>query len=110
MLPMFSTGSTRSTRPMRSTHLTRFMSARKFSDDQIATALADHVGTAGVGGSWVLANTSYACMRAQNDPANDHWRIASFVWGFPGTACSYFFVKEGSERAYGVDLPRKKPQ
>ena len=61
----------------------------------------------GVSGLWMLANICYAGMKAQ---ANPHfgWRILSFVFGFPGTLLSLIVVSEGSERAYGVDLPRRR--
>jgi len=44
-------------------------------------------------------------MRAQNHPSKG-WRIVSFIFGFPGTLISMLAIAEGSERAYGVDLPR----
>jgi hypothetical protein len=53
----------------------------------------------------VLANVSYAGMRAQNNP-DAGWRFAAFVFGFPGTLVSYFVVKEGECQAYGIRLPR----
>jgi len=59
----------------------------------------------GVSAIWILANLSYAGMRAQDSPSTG-WRIVSFIFGFPGTLLSFFVVDEGSERAYGVDLPR----
>jgi hypothetical protein len=59
----------------------------------------------GVSAIWVLANLCYAGMRAQDSPSTG-WRIVSFIFGFPGTLLSFFVVDEGSERAYGVDLPR----
>ena len=61
---------------------------------------------AGVSGLWVLANLSYAGMRAQGS-ASAGWRIVAFIFGFPGTLVTYFVVKNASERAYGVDLPKK---
>ena len=60
----------------------------------------------GGSGFWVLCNFSYAGMRAQNSPS-EGWRIAAFIFGFPGTLVSYFSVVEGSNRAYGVQLPRQ---
>lgn len=60
----------------------------------------------GVNGLWVLCNVSYAGMRAQHDPDLGGWRVAAFIFGFPGTLVSYFAVKEGQCRAYGVRLPR----
>ena len=65
------------------------------------------VGSAGVSGLWVLANISYAGMRAQNS-ASEGWRIVAFIFGFPGTVITFFVVDEGSERAYGIDVPRKR--
>lgn len=59
----------------------------------------------GVSGIWVLANVSYAGMRAQNNP-DAGWRFAAFFFGFPGTLVSYFAVKEGRCEAYGIRLPR----
>ena len=61
----------------------------------------------GVSGIWILANLAYAGMRAQDNPSGV-WRILSFLFGFPGTLISWLFVKEGSDRAYGVDLPRSR--
>jgi hypothetical protein len=58
----------------------------------------------GTSGVWVLANFSYAGMRAQNHHSSG-WRIAAFIFGFPGTLVSYISVGEGSNRAYGVSLP-----
>jgi hypothetical protein len=63
--------------------------------------------TSGVGGIWVLANFSYAGMRAQNS-ASSGWRVVSFIFGFPGTLVSYLAIPEGGERAYGVDVPRRR--
>lgn len=63
-------------------------------------------GGAGISAIWALANVSYAGMRAQNNPSRG-WRVVSFILGFPGTLVTYFAVQEGSERAYGIDLPKK---
>jgi hypothetical protein len=60
----------------------------------------------GISGLWVLANVSYAGMRAQNN-SSKFWRILAFIFGLPGTIVTLFAVKEGNDRAYGVDLPRK---
>ena len=64
-------------------------------------------GNVGVSGLWVLANICFAGMRAQNSPRAG-WRIVAFLFGFPGTLVSYFVVAEGSERAWGVEIPRKR--
>jgi hypothetical protein len=60
----------------------------------------------GISGLWVLANISYAGMRAQGSSSGG-WRVLAFIFGLPGTIISFFTVTEGSDRAYGVDLPRK---
>lgn len=64
------------------------------------------VGSGGVSAIWVLANICYAGMRAQSNPSRA-WRIVAFIFGLPGTIITYLAVKEGSERAYGIDIPRK---
>ena len=64
------------------------------------------VQTTGVSAIWILANISYAGMRAQNSQSTG-WRILSFIFGFPGTLITYFVVPEGGERAYGIDIPKK---
>lgn len=58
----------------------------------------------GVSAIWVLANICYAGMRAQGHPSRG-WRVLSFLFGLPGTLLSWFVVKEGSDRAYGINLP-----
>ena len=65
-----------------------------------------YVGSAGVPALWILANISYAGMRAQGSRSKG-WRILAFIFGFPGTLVSYLAVDENSERAYGIQLPRK---
>jgi hypothetical protein len=60
--------------------------------------------TRGVSGVWVLCNVSFAGMRAQNHPSQG-WRIAAFIFGFPGTLITILAVPEGECRAYGVQLP-----
>jgi len=62
---------------------------------------------AGVSAIWMLANISYAGMRAQDKPRNGGWRVLSFIFGFPGTLLTFLVVQKGGERAYGVDIPRK---
>jgi hypothetical protein len=61
----------------------------------------------GISGLWVLANISFAGMRAQNNPSA-RWRILAFIFGLPGTIITYLAVNEGSNRAYGIDLPKKQ--
>jgi len=79
-----------------------------------AAAFADGVsqtqqtaGSAGASGIWILANICYAGMRAQNHPSVG-WRVLSFICGFPGTLITFFVVEQGSERAYGIELPKKR--
>jgi len=72
------------------------------SSTQTQGAVAD----AGVSGIWMLANISYAGMRAQNNPSSG-WRVVAFIFGFPGTLITFFAVHEGEERAYGIDIPKK---
>ena len=60
----------------------------------------------GASGLWVLANFCYAGMRAQNHRSFG-WRVASFIFGFPGTLLSFLVIREGSGRAYGVDIPKR---
>ena len=66
-------------------------------------------GERGITGISVLANISYAGMRAQDHPSRG-WRIAAFIFGFPGTLISYFFVAEGRNRAYGISCPPNLPR
>jgi hypothetical protein len=63
----------------------------------------------GVSAIWVLANISYAGMRAQASPSVV-CRIIAFLCGFPGTLLSFLVVQHGSERAYGVELPTMRRQ
>ena len=64
-------------------------------------------GDTGVSGLWVLANFCYAGMRAQGS-RSAVWRVVSFICGFPGTLLSFFVIGDGTEHAYGVDLPRRR--
>jgi len=61
----------------------------------------------GVSAIWILANISYAGMRAQNSPSSG-WRVVSFIFGFPGTLLTFLAVREGGERAYGIVIPKRK--
>lgn len=58
----------------------------------------------GVSGIWILANISYAGMRAQGSEAVG-WRIVAFIFGFPGTLLTFLVVSEGRGSAYGIHLP-----
>jgi len=35
------------------------------------------------------------------------WKVISFIFGFPGTLLTLLVITQGSERAYGIDMPRK---
>ena len=64
------------------------------------------IGTHGGAALWLLANFSYAGMRAQGSKDRG-LRIIAFIFGFPGTLLSLIVIRDGSERAYGVDLPKR---
>lgn len=61
------------------------------------------------GGSavWIFANLSFTAMRAQNK-GSGFWKVVTFICGFPGTLLTLIVVEKGSERAYGIDMPRKQ--
>jgi hypothetical protein len=61
----------------------------------------------GVSALWILANISYAGMRAQGN-SSFGWRCIAFICGFPGTLISFFAIRENGCRAYGIDLPRRQ--
>lgn len=77
-----------------------------FADTVGNTANTTIIRHTGVSGLWILANISYAGMRAQNHPSWG-WRIVSFIFGFPGTLLSFLVVREGSGRAYGINLGKE---
>ena len=71
-----------------------------------ANAVRDTAGAGGLSAIWILANFSYAGMRAQ-DSSSHGWRVAAFIFGFPGTLVSFLAVPEGGGNVYGVAVPRK---
>jgi hypothetical protein len=73
---------------------------------QMSITSQSQIQDTGISGLWVLANISFAGMRAQNN-RSVFWRTVAFVFGLPGTIVTFFVVPEGSDRAYGIDLPRK---
>lgn len=81
-------------------------SSHAFAAD-VAGQTVVHVGNTGASGIWILANISYAGMRAQGSRSKG-WRIVAFIFGFPGTLITFLAVDEGGERAYGVDLPKRR--
>lgn len=78
-----------------------------WSQSAVAESSRSAVQNTGVSAIWILANISYAGMRAQNSPSAG-WRIVSFIFGFPGTLLTLFVVEEGGCRAYGIDLPERR--
>ena len=58
------------------------------ADASAPTKLSISVGGSGL---WLLANISYAGMRAQNSPSAG-WRIVAFIFGFPGTLISLSLI------------------
>jgi hypothetical protein len=63
-------------------------------------------GTEGIDAVWVFANLSFTGMRAQAK-GSMFWKVVTFIFGFPGTLLTLLVVNKGSERAYGIDMPRK---
>jgi hypothetical protein len=63
-------------------------------------------GTEGIDAVWVFANLSFTGMRAQAK-GSMFWKVVTFIFGFPGTLLTLLVVNKGSERAYGIDIPRK---
>lgn len=61
----------------------------------------------GVSAIWIFANLSFTAMRAQAG-GGSFWKVVTFILGFPGTLVSVLAVEKGSERAYGIDMPRKQ--
>jgi hypothetical protein len=59
----------------------------------------------GVSAIWIFANLSFTGMRAQAK-GSTFWKVVTFILGFPGTLLTLLVVTSGSERAYGIDLPR----
>ena len=63
------------------------------------------IGNGALTGAWIMANLCFAGMRAQNHPSTT-WRVVAFACGLPFTLVTYFVVGEGSERAFGVEIPK----
>lgn len=67
----------------------------------------DNLPKGGISAIWILANFSYAGMRAQGSESYG-WRTLAFLFGFPGTFLTWMTVEENSERVYGVEVPRRR--
>ncbi len=88
---------------------TMFMIASAvYAQSSAVSHAATNARDAGAPALWILANLGYAGMRAQNHPSAG-WRALTFIFGLPGTLISWIVVVEGSERAYGIDIPKKRP-
>jgi hypothetical protein len=68
--------------------------------------MSQNIVYVGMGSISILSNIVYAGLRAQGKNLPTH-RTLSFIGGFPHTIVSYFAVEEGSQVAYGVDVPCK---
>ena len=77
------------------------------SATEVVTQTSSTSDSVGASALWIFANLSFAGMRAQDSPSAG-WRIVAFIFGFPGTVITYFVVAEGSERAYGIELPTRR--
>jgi len=78
------------------------MSSFIFANDMSGKSSLSNTGVTAI---WILANISYAGMKAQNIKSRKGTRTLALIFGLPGTLLTMFIVKEGSNRAYGVDLP-----
>ena len=79
------------------------------SDYRVDATATDSMSAETNGGAcaiWIFANLSFTAMRAQ-DRGNAFWKILTFILGFPATLLTLLVVRKGSERAYGIDLPRR---
>ena len=86
--------------------LASFFSVPALAFAQEALPSTETIRDTGVSALWILANVSYAGMRAQNH-RSWIWRFIAFVFGFPGTLISWMAVGEGTGRAYGIDIPAR---
>lgn len=68
---------------------------------------AESGATGGISAIWIFANLSFAGMRAQ-DGDGMFWKVVCFVFGFPATLLTLMVVTKGSERAYGIDMLRRR--
>jgi hypothetical protein len=78
-----------------------------FSLPALAQGTSGPAGTeGGASAIWIFSNLSFTGMRAQ-DTGTTFWKVVTFIFGFPGTLLTLLVVPRGSERAYGIDMPRK---
>ncbi len=70
---------------------------------------AESGATGGASAIWIFSNLSFTGMRAQ-DRGGTFWKVVCFIFGFPATLLTLMVVEKGSERAYGVDMPRRSDE
>ena len=68
---------------------------------------ANHAASGGGAMLSIYMNILYAARRAQGRTTRG-WEILIFILGLPLTLLTQSVVEPGSERAYGIDLPRKR--
>jgi len=62
---------------------------------------------AGVSVAWIPADICYVGMKTQAHPSRMR-RIFLSLFGLAGTLLSLLTIRESAERAYGIDLPKKR--
>lgn len=87
-----------------STILAVFTSIAAAQGGMVSTSAGTQGGASAI---WIFANLSFTGMRAQAK-GNIFWKIIAFIFGFPGTLLTLLAVTAGGERAYGIDMPRKR--
>jgi hypothetical protein len=80
-----------------------FVPATAFAQEVFGITPSTMTNT-GVSGIWILANISYAGMRAQGSNLAG-WRIVAFIFGLLGTLLTFLVVSDSGGSAYGVRLP-----
>jgi hypothetical protein len=94
---------------MRKLLLLSYLGMACFTCDTLAQSVSTATPKGTEGGAsavWIFATLSFTGMHAQAK-GSLFWRVVSFIFGFPGTLLTLIIVPRGSERAYGVDMPRK---
>ncbi|MBV9036677.1 MAG: hypothetical protein JO182_19465 [Acidobacteriaceae bacterium] len=81
-----------------------FVTTAAAQDTSVSTTAGTQGGASAI---WIFANLSFTGMRA-HAKGSTVWKVVTFIFGFPGTLLTLLVVPSGSERAYGIDLPRKR--
>ena len=84
--------------------LLAFAAIAAAQDTSVSTTAGTQGGASAI---WIFANLSFTGMRAQAQ-GSTVWKVITFLFGFPRTLLTLLVVPSGSERAYGIDLPRKR--